>query len=314
MPSPHNTTIIGELMNNSYARARKAWLERNVEGYQKLARRQSEFGASYLTLNLDGTQKLAVDFEAMLAFLPELIPAIQEVTDLPLSFDNPHAAFHRKAVECVNRDRMRGRPILNSIAASRKNVDEMIAIAAEYDMDIIVMASERVGDQGEILPAKSPKDIVEAALYFCDKLMASAGVPPSRVVIDPGLCPIASDTGGLVNMCLDAIRGIRMHPDLKDTHLSVGLSNFSIGSPRESHALLERAFLTLAREAGLDYALANPEKNIIPLNQGHPWVERLQTVLDAGRRQPGEDPEDAGFRQLEAFMEFRSDPPALPAE
>ena len=34
MSTPH-LKIIGELMNNSYGRARKAWQSRNVKGYQK---------------------------------------------------------------------------------------------------------------------------------------------------------------------------------------------------------------------------------------------------------------------------------------
>ena len=63
-------TVIGELMNNSYGRARKAWNNRDVEGYQHLAKLQSDLGASYLTLNTDGTQKLSVKLEEMIDFLP----------------------------------------------------------------------------------------------------------------------------------------------------------------------------------------------------------------------------------------------------
>jgi hypothetical protein len=52
MVQPKTHTIIGELMNHSYARARKAWGKRDIAGYQKLAKLQTELGASYLTLNL----------------------------------------------------------------------------------------------------------------------------------------------------------------------------------------------------------------------------------------------------------------------
>ena len=56
---PHKKLhIIGELMNNSYARARNAFVERNPKDYQHLARLQSELGADFLTLNIDGTQRI----------------------------------------------------------------------------------------------------------------------------------------------------------------------------------------------------------------------------------------------------------------
>ena len=48
--------IVGELMNNSYARARKAFNARDPKGYGELAKLQSDLGAEYLTLNIDGTQ------------------------------------------------------------------------------------------------------------------------------------------------------------------------------------------------------------------------------------------------------------------
>jgi 5-methyltetrahydrofolate--homocysteine methyltransferase len=134
--------VIGELMNNSYGRARKAWLARDVAGYQELAKIQTDLGASYLTFNIDGTQKFSVTLQEMLNFLPHVIPAIQEVTDLPISFDNPNVEFHRECLKHFNRAKAKGRPILNSIAVSRNNIDEMIRVVQENDMNVIVMASE----------------------------------------------------------------------------------------------------------------------------------------------------------------------------
>jgi hypothetical protein len=52
--------IVGELMNNSYARARRAFSSRDPRGYQELAQLQSRLGADFLTLNLDGTQNIQV--------------------------------------------------------------------------------------------------------------------------------------------------------------------------------------------------------------------------------------------------------------
>jgi len=300
-------TVIGELMNNSYARARKAWQARRIEGYQELAEIQANLGASYLTLNLDGTQKLPVTLEEMLDFLPRVIPAIQEVTDVPISFDNPNVSFHRKCLEHFDPAKSKGRPILNSISVSRKNIDEMIQIARESDMNIIIMASECRRADGSHGSANTVEDILDTTHSFVRMLRDKAGIANDRIIVDPGLAPIASDTQGLINLCLDSIRAIRSQSDLEGIHISVGLSNFAIGAPKAMHVPLECAFLSLATDAGMDFVLANPEKNVTPMPRNETLVQQLIQILEKGRIQPGESQEDAGFRQLDELMELWSD-------
>src|SRR5689334_1725569 len=88
-PARRPFKLIGELINNSFARAAKAFKNRDVTGFQKLAKLQADMGADFITLNIDGTQSMMVKPQEMFDFLPDLIPAIQEVTRVPLSFDNP---------------------------------------------------------------------------------------------------------------------------------------------------------------------------------------------------------------------------------
>src|SRR6188508_2200393 len=90
--------LIGELINHSFARAARAWEARDVAGYQRLAKLQADLGADYITLNIDGTQSMRVTPQDMFDFLPELVPAIQEVTNVPIAFDNPGVEFHRRAL------------------------------------------------------------------------------------------------------------------------------------------------------------------------------------------------------------------------
>lgn len=299
--------IIGELMNNSYGRARRAWQERNPAGYQELAKIQTDLGAAHLTLNTDGTQKLSVTMQEMLDFLPIVIPAIQEVTNVPLSFDNPDVAFHRECLKHYDPKKALGRPILNSISISRKDISEMIDLARDHDMNIIVMASECLRENGSHGSAETFKDIIDTTKHFVAMLRKQGGITNDRIIIDPGLAPIASDTGGLVNLCLDSIQAIRSDQDLDGIHISVGLSNFAIGSPKPLHIPLERAFLRLAMDAGLDFALSNPEKNTVPAEAGSKWVKNIQQILDSGRLESGESQEDAGFRQLDTLMELWSE-------
>lgn len=302
---PH---VIGELMNNSYARARKAWQARDLAGYQELARIQTALGVSYLTLNIDGTQKLPVSLQEMLDFLPQVIPAIQAVTPVPISFDNPDVAFHRECLKHYDAAKAHGRPILNSISVSRHDIAAMIQLVKEHDMNVIVMASECVMPDGSHGSATSVDDILNTTRRFVAMLHEQAGIGNDRIIVDPGLAPIASDTSGLINLCLDSIAALRADPGLDGIHISVGLSNFALGAPKSIQVALERAFLSLAMDAGMDFALANPEKNTVPLARDATLVQDLNRILDEGRVRPGETAEDAGFRQLDALMDLWADP------
>jgi 5-methyltetrahydrofolate--homocysteine methyltransferase len=297
---PRKLHIIGELMNNSYARARRAFTERNPAGYQELSRLQSEAGADYLTLNLDGTQRIQVRRQEMLDFLPDVVPAIQEVTSTPIAFDNPSVDYHRVALKHYDRAKS-GPPILNSLAASRERLDEMVELVKHYDTLAVVMASETFAPDGTA-QCLNPQDSYRAAKYFVELLVTKAGRRNDQIIIDTGLAPVGADTYGLINIGLDAMRLISADPDFKGVHLIVGLSNFAWGTPKTVKDELEKAYLTLGMEVGLDFALANPEKNPAPLPADHPMVDRLREALAQGRLLDGETSETSGFRQAEAIM------------
>ncbi len=70
--------IVGELMNNSYARARRAFTGRDPKGYQELAKLQSCLRCRFPHAESRWHAALQVRRQEMLEFLPEVIPAIQE--------------------------------------------------------------------------------------------------------------------------------------------------------------------------------------------------------------------------------------------
>jgi 5-methyltetrahydrofolate corrinoid/iron sulfur protein methyltransferase len=294
--------IIGDLINNAYARARTAFRTRSLAGYQALAKGQTELGVAFLDVNIDGTQKIQVRPREMLDFLPDLIPAIQEASSLPLCIDNPSVDYQRVALEHYDRARS-GMPIMNSVAASRDRLEEMLELVKAFDTMVVVMASERFveGGTAQCLDAD---DVRAATHQFVELLATHAGRANDRIVVDPGLAPVGADTYGLVNIGLDAMRLIRSDPDLAGIHLSVGLSNFAWGTPPTIRPLLERAYLTVGVEAGLDFAIANPESAQAPLPEEHQMVTLLREALAQGRAGPGEDRETAGFRQAEAVLKI----------
>lgn len=303
--TPPRIRIIGELINNAYARARNAWEARDLAGFQHLAKLQADKGAEVVNVNIDGTQRIAVRVPEMLEFLPKLIPALQAVTDVPLSFDNPNIDYHRTALAAFDRSKSRGKPVLNSLAASRQRLDEMIELVREHDMRCIVMASEKFTERGSA-QCLDPKDGYATAKRFVELLVEKADRTVDDIIIDPGLAPVGADTYGLVNIGLDTMRLITADPHLRGVHFSVGLSNFAWGTPKAVKAKLERAYLTLASRVGLDMALANVENNAEPLPEDDPLVAQLEEALAAGRAEPGESTEEAGFRQAAKIMEVCS--------
>ena len=196
-------------------------------------------------------------------FLPDLIPAIQEATSTPISFDNPSVEYHKVALKHYDREKS-GAPILNSLAASRTHLDEMIELVKHYDALAIVMASEQFVPGGTA-QCMNPQDAYRAAKHFVELLVTKAGRTNDQIIIDPGLAPVGADTYGLVNIGLDTMKLISADPDLKGVHMIVGLSNFAWGTPKGVREELEKAYLTLGMEVGLDFALCNPEKTPEPL-------------------------------------------------
>jgi 5-methyltetrahydrofolate--homocysteine methyltransferase len=195
---------------------------------------------------------------------------------------------------------------LNSLAASREHLDEMVELVKHYDTLAVVMASETFtpGGTAQCLDAQ---DAHRAAKHFVDLLVTKAGRRTDQIIIDPGLAPVGADTYGLVNIGLDAMRLIRADPDLKGVHLIVGLSNFAWGTPKGVREDLEKAYLTLGMEVGLDFAIANPEKSPAPLPSDHPMVDQLRDALEQGRPRGGETHEISGYRQAEAIMTICSE-------
>ncbi len=240
--------------------------------------------------------------DEMFDFLPDLIPAIQEVTNVPIAFDNPSVEFHRRCLKVYDRSKS-GQPIVNSVAASRHHLDEMLDLVAEHDTMVIGMASEKFVEGGGA-QCLSADDVYGAAQELVAMLRKRANRTCDQIVLDPGLAPVGADTYGLVNMGLDAMRLIRANPDLQGVHLSVGLTNFSFGMPRDIRENVESAYLTLAVEAGLDFVLGNPEKNLHLLERNDKFVRGIEEALEAGRPLDGETQEEAGFRQAGKIIEM----------
>lgn len=227
--------IIGEKINGTRKRVAQAIAERDAEFIKGLAGKQAAAGATWLDVNAGTHPDREPDD------LIWLIEAIQSVTDLPLSLDsaNPHAL--KIAIQVVNKT-----PMINSISGEPERLSGVLPIVAEHGCPVIALAMDekKIPESGEKRFEVITKIIKETRAH---------GVPDSNVFFDPLAMTISTNTHSALT-ALETMRRVRQ--EFPQAHLTIGLSNISFGLPARS--FVNRYFLSLAIEAGLDSAILDP--------------------------------------------------------
>jgi 5-methyltetrahydrofolate--homocysteine methyltransferase len=211
-----------------------------------------------------------------------VIRAIQDVTDVPLSFDFPSREVQRICLESYDAAKAGGRlPIVNSITEHRW---DLMDLYGEFRFKVILMASERVED-GRALGNKTADEIHGTARRASLRLMGEHGLAADDIFVDMSVSAIIADTEGLNRATLDAIGLIGADPELKGVHMMGGLSNIGQQLPPKAvdgsdlkHAL-ECAFLTIAVPLGFDTVLGTPWRAYAPLAEDHPVMATYRSFL-----------------------------------
>jgi cobalamin-dependent methionine synthase I len=227
--------IIGEKINGTRKRVARAIAERDVDYIKRLATRQADAGSTWLDVNA-GTHP---DQE------PEdliwLIEAIQSVVDTPLCLDSANPAALKVAIQAVKKT-----PMINSISGEPERLDGILPLVAEHGCEVIALAMDD----------KKIPETFEKRLEVIDIVMAAtnaAGVPDDKVYVDPLAMTIATANQSAVIAC-ETIRTVKKkYPKV---HFTMGLSNISFGLPARKQ--INRGFLALAMQAGLDSAILDP--------------------------------------------------------
>jgi len=227
--------IIGEKINGTRKMVGKAVLERDVAFIQKLALDQVAAGAEYLDVNAGTTP----DREP--GDLVWLVQTVQAVTETPLCLDSPNPKALALAVKEVART-----PIINSINGEKARLEGVLPLVAEHRTKVIALC---IDDNG------IPKDVA-GRMNVLHRLMVAtraAGIKDSDVFVDPLAVAVATDNQGAVIACETMRQVLVAYPEV---HLTCGLSNISFGMP--SRQMVNRAFMSLALQAGLDSAIMDP--------------------------------------------------------
>ncbi len=227
--------IIGEKINGTRKSVAKAIAERNADYIKNLAIKQEEAGSSWLDVNAGTHPDREPDD------LVWLIETIQSVVDIPLCLDsaNPEALKH--GVQAVDKT-----PMINSISGETSRLEKILPIVVEYGCEVIALA----------LDAKKIPETCEKRLAVIDVIMDAsreAGVPDDKVFLDPLAMTIATANQSGVVACETIRTAKEKYPEV---HFTMGLSNISFGLPARKQ--INRVFLTLAMQAGLDSAILDP--------------------------------------------------------
>lgn len=227
--------IIAEKINGTRKSVQAAVIARDTAFIEDLARRQAAAGAAWIDVNA-GTSP---DREP--GDLSWLVETVQAVVDQPLSIDTSNPSALQAALGVV-----RQTPLVNSISGERARLDAVLPLAAGAGSPVVALALE---DSGIPASAAGRMDVIR-------RLVAAtrdAGIPDERVYVDPLIMTIATNVQS-ANIALATMRAVKA--EYPAVHLTSGLSNVSFGLP--VRALVNRTYLTLAVDAGLDSAILDP--------------------------------------------------------
>ena len=118
----------------------------------------------------------------------------------------------------------------------------------------VVITAQHLGVDEYAIPGmpSSSQDIIDRAAGLVKELGA-IGFAQAAIYLDPLVQPISTDSGKGV-MVLDAVRSIRRQ--FPEVHITGGLSNISYGLPQRK--IINRTFVSLMMEAGMDSAIIDP--------------------------------------------------------
>jgi cobalamin-dependent methionine synthase I len=227
--------VIGERINTSRKWVQAAVAEHNADYIIDDVKRQQEAGATYIDVNAGA--RIGHEEEDM----KWLLDTIQPIVTIPLTLDSPDPAVLEMAFKMVEKT-----PMVNSISLEKERFDAMIPFLNGKECKVIALCMDDAGMPG------SSDDIINRADTLVKELNG-IGIATEKIYIDPLVQPISTDTSKGV-MVLDAVRGIKeRYPQV---HITGGLSNISYGLPQRH--IINRTFVTLMMDAGMDSAIIDP--------------------------------------------------------
>ena len=222
--------VVGERINPTGKKALQAQLrEGSFEKVIQFAEEQEACGAKVLDINMGMS---GIDEKA------------SGVTNLPLSLDSSYVEVLEAALRNYP-----GRALVNSVSLETEKFEKLLPIVAKYGAMFILLPLSDAG---------LPKDIEEKKeiIHKIYDRALSLGMCKEDIVVDG----LVATVGANPKAALETLETIRY---CKENGFATicGLSNISFAMPERS--FVNTAFLTLAIQAGLTMAIANPSQELL---------------------------------------------------
>lgn len=235
------TAVIGERLNPTGKAALKNALREGDMSYVAAeASAQEAQGASLLDVNAGLPD---IDESAV---LPQMVEAVQSVTDLPLQLDSANPESLERAARIYN-----GIPVINSVSGKRDSLESVLPVIKKYGALAVAL----------LLDENGIADDADGRLLVADEIIKTAeeaGISRRRLLCDALTMTIATDPKN-GEKTLDCVK--KLHDSGLMTVL--GVSNISYGMPDRER--INASFLGAAINRGLTAAIINPASDTAKL-------------------------------------------------
>lgn len=261
--------IIGERVNASGSRKMREMLnDENWDALVSLAKSQVKEGAHILDVNVDYVGRDGVQD------MTELASRLREQITIPLMLDSTEWEKMEAGLKLAG-----GKCLLNSTnyEDGEERFLKVLDLAKTYGAGVVVGT---IDEEGMARTADKKVEIAQRAF----KQATEYGIPPHEIFYDPLALPISTGIEeDRVNgqATIEAIR--RIHEELPECHIVLGISNVSFGLNSAARVALNSMFLHEAREVGMDAAIVSASK-ILPLTKIDPEHQQVCRDLIYDRR------------------------------
>ena len=234
-----NFIIVGERINPTGKKKLQEQLRAgSMDMVAEFAEEQEACGAGILDINMGMG---GIDEKEMML---RALDTVSGITSLPLSLDSSHVDVLEAALR-----RYPGRALINSISYEKVKFDSLLPIAKKYGAMFVLLPLSDEGLPGSL---QEKIDIIEKILARACEL----GMRKEDIVVDG----LVTTVGANKKAALETLETIRY---CKQNGLATicGLSNISFGLPERS--FVNTTFLTMAIQAGLTMAIANPSQELL---------------------------------------------------
>ena len=216
-----------------------------------VAKNQVEAGADMINISVDESM---INSKEVLPYFLNMLGSEPDVASVPFMIDSSHFEVIESGLKCVQ-----GKAVVNSL--SLKDGEEVFKEQAlkvhSLGASVIVMAFDEKG-QGDTFDRK-----IEICSRVYNLWTDELNLPPEDLILDPNVLSIGTGIDEHNHFGKDFIMAVQwIKQNLPFAKVNAGISNLSFAFRGNDYLreVINSVFLYHCENAGLDFAIVNPEK------------------------------------------------------